>query len=147
MAFLDVQRASNGGSKMGAFILGSCFIDCLAGFWVGRQSKGADYRRFVQEYLPSYNAQELYSDLRCKLVHNYSEGGSYLFVDNKHALHFKRAGDERLIINLEDFILELEQAMNHFFSDLDSNIGLQMNAIARFKSIGLLGVGKIRLVR
>jgi len=35
MALDDVKNACKGGSKMGAFILASCFIDYMAGFMKG----------------------------------------------------------------------------------------------------------------
>lgn len=38
MAFLDIKKASNGKSKMGAFILSSCFIEYLAGFCYGKET-------------------------------------------------------------------------------------------------------------
>jgi hypothetical protein len=43
MAFLDIKRASGGKSKMGAFILASCFIDYMAGFIAGRETTNKDY--------------------------------------------------------------------------------------------------------
>ena len=87
MAFNGIKQASAGGSKMGAFILGSCFIDCLAGFVYGRQANGHDYKKFVRDYLKSYDPVKLYKDLRCALVHNYTEGGSYVFVAARPTLH------------------------------------------------------------
>jgi hypothetical protein len=39
LAFADVKKASDGGAKMGAFILASCFIDYLAGFYYGHKAK------------------------------------------------------------------------------------------------------------
>ncbi len=51
MAFMDIQRASDGKSKMGAFILSSCFIDCLAGFRYGKETNSNDYKNFVKTYL------------------------------------------------------------------------------------------------
>ena len=38
MAFLDIKKASIGNSKIGAFILASCFIDYMAGFVCGHQT-------------------------------------------------------------------------------------------------------------
>jgi hypothetical protein len=145
MAFLDIKRASAGGSKMGAFILASCFIDYMAGFACGRETKGSDYKNFVSNYLPSiYEPQKLYSDLRCKLVHNYSEGGSYWFTDNNPQLHGKTENG-RTIINLENFIDDLENALHKLLQEIQFNQSKKQTAINRYNSIGLLCVGGIVL--
>jgi hypothetical protein len=143
MAFLDIKRASAGQSKMGAFILASCFIDYMAGFIAGRETTGKDYKQIVKDYLPSlYDPEKLYKDLRCKVVHNYSEGGSYIFVDAKPALHGQKV-DSKIVINLENFIDDLEVALRKMFKDLDTVSGKQQNAEERYDKIGLLGIGRI----
>jgi len=38
MAFLDIKRASAGQSKIGAFILASCFIEYMSGFVTGKET-------------------------------------------------------------------------------------------------------------
>lgn len=40
-----------------------------------------------------YDEARLYNDLRCKLVHNSSEGGSYVFTDDKSLLHMRKSKD------------------------------------------------------
>jgi hypothetical protein len=109
----DIKKASAGGSKMGAFILCSCLIDAMEGFIKGADTNGDDYRQFVKNYQPSYNGEHLYRNLRCKLVHSYSESGSYLFVDNKPGHHHKKVNG-RMIINLENFIDDIENALKKF---------------------------------
>lgn len=143
MAFLDIIRASQGSSKMGAFILASCFIDYLAGFRYGKQTKGTDYQNFVESYLPNYNAKSLYKDLRCKLVHNYSEGGSYVFADGKATLHGTKLTDGRMIINLETFITDIEGAMARLFVEMEKDAVVRSLAIKRFKHIGLIRIAAL----
>jgi len=63
---------------MGAFILCSCLIDAIAGFRKGCDTDRYDYKGFIYKNMTSYDKEKMYSDLRCKLVHSYSEGGSYL---------------------------------------------------------------------
>jgi hypothetical protein len=143
MAFLDIKRASAGQSKMGAFILASCFIDYMAGFIAGREATNKDYKQIVKDYLPGlYDPEKLYKDLRCKVVHNYSEGGSYFFVDAKPALHGQKV-DTKIVINLENFIDDLESALRNMYSDLDSDPVKQKKAEERYDKIGLLGIGQI----
>lgn len=145
MAFRDIERASQGNSKIGAFILASCFIEYLAGFRYGKATNRADYKSFVKSYLPDYDPEKLYRDLRCKLVHNYSEGGSYAFTDANPELHGKLMNDDKIIINLENFIADIEKAMTCLFKEIETNSEVQSLAIKRFKDIGLIGV--IRLTK
>jgi len=143
MAFLDIKRASAGQSKMGAFILASCFIEYMAGFIAGRETTNKDYRQFVKDYLPGlYDPEKLYRDLRCKLVHNYSEGGSYMFADAKPALHGQKVGT-KMVINLENFIDDLEAALRKVFTELDTDPGKQKKAEDRYDKIGLMGIARI----
>ena len=137
----DIKRASHGGSKMGAFILCSCLIDAIAGFIKGADTNEEDYKDVIKKYLPSYNPKKLYKDLRCKLVHSYSEGGSYLFVDNKPDRHLvEDAG--KIIINLENFISDIESALETFNAALldTSNNQLRNAAIRRLDKNGILKV-------
>ena len=143
MAFLDIKKASAGGSKMGAFILASCFIDYMTGFVCGHETKGSDYKSFVTNYLPSvYDPSKLYKDLRCKLVHNYSEGGSYWFTDKKPHLHGQTESG-RTIINLENFIDDLEDALRKLLEEIQRDPSIQKKAIDRYNAIGLLCIGGI----
>ncbi len=141
MAFADILRASNGGSKIGAFILGSCFIDYLAGFRYRKtKTTRAKYIKFVGVYMDSFYVPErLYGDLRCKLVHDYSEGGSYAFVDARSDLHKTKLKDGRVVINLEDFITDLLAAMQKYFDELDAGRYVD-NAKRRYLDFGLLCV-------
>lgn len=141
MAFLDIQRASDGKSKMGAFILSSCFIEYLAGFRYGRETNSNDYKNFVKIYLNGkYDAEKLYRDLRCKLVHNYSEGGSYTFIDNHPELHKASTADKKVVLNLENFISDIEDALQTYFNELRTNDTIFKLALDRYFKLNVLGI-------
>jgi hypothetical protein len=76
-----------------AFILCSCLIDQLACFTYfeppktdGRPkfSNETLYKRFITDYLPIYKDLNLYVNLRCKLVHNYTVG-KFIKLTNEDA--------------------------------------------------------------
>ncbi len=139
MAFGDINRASNGGAKMGAFILCSCYIDYLAGFRFGRQTTGRDYKEFINLYLKGYDPETVYHDLRCGIVHNYSEGGSYTFMHAHPDLHFYRPGGMgKISLNLENFISDLETATNLYFEELGASDELLNLALQRKKLKSIL---------
>ena len=145
MAFKDIIRASEGKSKMGAFILGSCFIEYLAGFRYGKETTHDDYKNFIKEFLgDKYDAEKLYEDLRCKLVHNYSEGGSYEFTDAKAFLH-KQPINNKIILNLENFIDDLKLALNDYFKKLETSDELLQLAIKRYNKVGLIGLNRVHI--
>ncbi len=146
MAFLDIKRASEGKSKMGAFILSSCFIEYITGFRYGKETNGKDYKRFVAKYLTSYDAEKLYKDLRCKLVHNYSEGGSYMFTDNKAEFHLKKTTSNKLMLNLENFIDDIENALKTYFDELEKDVNIYELALLRLKKIGILGISPVTVL-
>ena len=142
MAFLDIKRASAGQSKMGAFILASCFIEYLAGFVAGKETTRKDYKAFVKNYLPQlYNPEMLYRDLRCKLVHNYSEGGSYMFVYAKSDLHGNQVAG-KMVVNLEDFIAGIEVALHKLLAELKNDGIKAKKAEGRFDKIGLISIAQ-----
>jgi hypothetical protein len=142
----DIKKASLGGSKMGAFILCSCLIDAMAGFEEGRDTTNADYKSFVTRRLPSYSAEGLYKDLRCKLVHSYSEGGSYVFVDNKPELHFVATTTGLTVINLENFVADIESALNDHIAEISIVASTRrQKAITRFNGNGVVRVQAVHV--
>jgi hypothetical protein len=144
-ALEDIKRASQGGAKMGAFILSSCLIDAIAGFMKGCDTEKDDYKCVVSKYMPDYNVDDIYKDLRCKLVHSYSEGGSYSFTDNNPSLHLTKQEDGKTIVNLENFVSEIEDALTHYSAELlnKANTSLRKMAIKRFDSNGIIQVQRL----
>jgi hypothetical protein len=143
LAMGDVKRASAGESKIGAFMLCSCLIDAMAYFSTSSPSVGANYRSFVQEYLTSYNPAKLYSNLRCKLVHNYSEGGSYMFVHAQPSMHLKPVLlANRVYINLDNFIVDIESALESFCNKLQNpnETELRRKAVLRYNRSNIIQV-------
>ncbi len=159
MAFQDIERASSGESKIGAFILASCFIDVLARYRYGVHHKEGKnilrksningeptsnktlYVGFVKEYFSNkYNAEDLYKSLRCCLVHAYTEGGKYLFTHkNKRGNHFDQIGDKTLL-NLEDFIRDIKVAYEKLIKDIKKDEELFENAKFKLHTEGTLMV-------
>ena len=148
MDFLDIRRAMDGKSLMGAFILATCFIEHMAGFRYGkRETGGKDFKEFVKNYLPEYDPEKLWNDLRCKLVHNYSEGGSYSFVNSKPDLHLSPNSYGKLTLNLESFVDEVEAAYKKYYQKLNDDEELQLLAYKRFSNPGILASGFIGMAR
>lgn len=140
IALDDIKKSYAAKSIMGTFILCSCFIDAMAGFRYGQDGRlklGKMYRTFVEEYLKDYDKVSLYYDLRCQLVHNYSESKSYKFIHDKSEFHLGEAGENKTYINLENFIADLERAVNKLFEDIENSPAAMGNAMKRYLKYGL----------
>jgi len=149
--YKDIEKASVfGEAKLAGFILGACFIDTMAGFFAGVAKKNVGsgssdrFKDFVKKYLPKYDAEKIWVDLRCGLVHSYAEGGTYVFTDaNKAGFHFNFTPTGKIILNLEDFLSDLRKAYKNFRNDIliDNNVFLK--AKNRYESMGLMGLVNI----
>lgn len=140
-------RTVTDAKHMGSFILGFCFIEWLAGYYYARQTKGEDYREFIQRFLPKYDTHEMYSALRCGLVHSFTDLGKgvhYDFREDRPHNHLKLAklkGNSNLklrVINLSNFQEDLKLAMEDLFSVLRNNPEMATRAINRFKTTGMI---------
>ncbi|HAR46555.1 MAG: hypothetical protein A2X56_04165 [Nitrospirae bacterium GWC2_57_13] len=146
-AYKDIERASvHGEAKLAGFVLGACFIDAMAGFYAGidkdesKHRSGDRFKRFVTEYLPHYDAEKLWADLRCGLVHSYAEGGTYVFTDaNKAGYHFNTTATGHIILNLEDFCADLREAYRRLRNDILTKNDCYQKAKKRYESMGLMG--------
>jgi hypothetical protein len=153
MALGDIKRASrpgekrDGGAKMAGFLLGFCFIDAAAGFHAGRTREmrnviGKHFRAFVRAYLPRYEPDALYNDLRNGLVHSYAIGETYAFThlesDGPHLQSRATGLGVRILLNLEDFVSDLERAYEELCRDIRVNPTQFAKAKRRYESIGLI---------
>lgn len=138
LAFEDLYKASFGKAKMGTFILASCYIDYLSCYYFNSDSSKENYINFVNRFLPNYSGKDLYESLRCKLVHNYTEGGKYEFIDDNPNLHLKLSEREKTRINLENFLYDLRKAKDEYFELVDNNKKYKERMINRFKKVGIL---------
>jgi len=120
------------------FILCSCLIDQISGFRYNNKEVGKRYKQFVEEYLPRYNSDELYDDLRNKLVHNYSIGIHYRLINKATHLHLQNV-DGNIYLNLSDFIADIRGALDKYFLQLKNDKEIRQNAISWYKKHKIIG--------
>jgi hypothetical protein len=123
------------------FILCSCLIDQISGFRYNTDKVSKRYKEFVQEYLPMYNSDDLYDDLRNKLVHNYSIGSRYRLIRNSMQLHLQEM-DGFIYLNLENFIADLRNALNKYFHELKNDAKIKQKALSQFARYRILAQTK-----
>ena len=135
----EIQKAID--NKMGAtaYILISCAIDCLASFWRGRDSSRTVYRDFVDEFFGGlYDGNELYRDLRCRLVHNYTLGERIIVCWDEPDIHRSCTDTGELILNLDQFFEEFKQVKRTYFAQVRSRPQLQEALLRRWTDRGIL---------
>lgn len=133
----DAWRAINGRAMVGALILGVCAIDTLGSLWAGKDASGTTYKAFAREYLPRGKEYPdlVYDGMRNRLVHNYSSRG-FSYTDGHQEMHLLNDEYNRLVINVESFVAEVEVAAKEYFIDLCSDSTLYENFLRRTKEEG-----------
>lgn len=142
MALSDIKRAQLHCSPVASFILCSCLIDAMAGFRYGwtkndERSNRKLYIDFVKNYLHGYDPVDLYTDLRCGLVHNYSAGYRYAFISKNPDWH-RVIRNNFIYINLGNFVSDIESAMHKYFSELDRDNEIRQLAMRRYDSLNII---------
>ncbi len=90
---------------------------------------------------------KLYKDLRCRLVHNYSEGGSYFFTDNHSELHKAETTEGKVILNLENFIVDIESALQAYFNELRTDDNIFKLAVDRYIKFNVIGINPTLILK
>lgn len=144
-ALNDIKKviAADKNTVLASFILCSCFIEQVSGFRYGKVSHKtgkAMFEDFVKDYMPPhYNPKQLREDLRNKLVHNYSLGNTYSLVEKRADLHLTPLGN-RIIINIENFLQELEEAFNKYINHLKQDNTIKEYALKWYEKHKILGM-------
>ena len=138
------KDGQNGSSPLVAFILVSAAIDFMAGFLEGidsfdPSSSGKIFKRFVEKYMPQYNAKYVYRSVRCRLAHNYTIGDGVALIHQNSNAHDPLGSHGEKIINFENFYADFRIGVERYFIDLQKDKGLQK----RFLRRSLLGFADV----
>ncbi len=143
-AWQDVIYASEHGTRMGGFILASIYIDYLAGYFGGEGDNRELYIGFIKKFMPQYNAEDIWMSMRCQLVHNYSERGSFEFTDGKPERHLKPSRLKgRLILNIESFLEDIKNARDGYFELVQADKRIRDKLVRRYHKYGILSESPI----
>ncbi|MFH1010572.1 MAG: hypothetical protein V1784_04990 [bacterium] len=124
----DIDHALEGNSRLGALILAACFIDYMAHIAgiisgsIGRDKSKPNYIDFVRKHMSRYDAEKLYEDFRCDLVHAYSGQGRYMYIADRPEVHLREADfPSKTLINVEDFVADVKAAFQRFREEVLSD--------------------------
>jgi hypothetical protein len=124
-----------------AFILGSCFIDQMAAYRYnhGTTSNEEHYKKFINEYLKEYNSFDLYNNLRCLIIHNYTLGEYMSLTAELQAIDQQQDVLHANVLTARRFHSALSQAFAAFSKDiLEVNSQARINAINRYNEAPVL---------
>jgi hypothetical protein len=119
-----------------AFTLCSCLIDQLATFIYNESQTRNNiiYKRFIKEYLPHYEALDLYVNLRCKLVHNYTVGKHIRLTSEEAPYENAGLGKELNVLTAKIMYNDLKGVFEKLSIELRNKNSLtRKNAIGRYK--------------
>ena len=138
------RDGQNGSSPLVAFILVSAAIDFMAGFLEGidrfdPSSSDKIFKRFVEKYMPQYNAKYVYRNVRCRFAHNYTIGDGVALIHQNSNAHDPLGSHGGKIINFENFYADFRIGVERYFIDLQKDKGLQK----RFLRRSLLGFADV----
>jgi len=137
----ESERNNQGGTPLAAYLLLSCAIDAIAGFYAGRTSKegtGEQYKEFIKRYMSRYSPENMYGKLRCALAHNFSTGEGLALTHGRSYAHNVRSLTGDVIVkNFEDVFNDFKIGLEQYFHDLDGSDDLKRNFMKRFRKFGL----------
>jgi hypothetical protein len=144
----DLKKSLKANVEVGVIILTTIGIDCLSGYFTGKESDGDTFKKFIDRFMPNYSphAVTLYKCVRNGLAHKYIikeyEQKSFLFTRNKAEKHLVPVEHKQgwFYLNREQFALDFIEAQNDFFQRVEVDKELQETAMRRLRSKGFLGV-------
>jgi hypothetical protein len=137
--FGDIIKSRKENMMIASFILCTCFIDHLSQHrYYKERFKEEKFVRFVKNYFDAkYDAEELYRDLRSKLVHNYSVNGKYLLTDGNPEDHLKMENG-KTYINIDRFIIDSKIALQQYIYELRTDESIRTIALNHYKKYRIL---------
>ncbi len=134
----ETRTAIGIGLQTAPYILISCAIDFLTTFWAGADSSRERYRDFVNAFFAGYDGENVYRELRCRMVHNHTVGQTAIICWDEPDLHGCTIGNGTVVLNLAQFFQDFIKAKNKYFAALRTSPDLLENQMARFNEMGVL---------
>lgn len=144
----DVEKSLKVDLEVGTIILVTIGIECISGYYAGKESNRQTFVNFTRDFLPIYapHADNIYACIRDGLAHDYIikdvRGKSFRFTRDKGEAHLTavEGNPEWFYINREIFAQDFLAAQFAYFKELHTNIDLQKKAMQRLKKRSFLSV-------
>ncbi len=148
----DTELDSEKAALRGAFVLGCSLLDAMSCYRFAQKSSQDNFKKFCENegFMPGYNAtgktNDLYLSLRCGMLHNYQPGNIpkntdtlYALTHDKDEKHLQQE-DKTVWINLQNFIGDVHNAVDKFFSEAKVTGDTRTNTLKWAKLHGWFGI-------
>jgi hypothetical protein len=139
----DIVKSLRSGIEVGTIILTTVGIECLSGYYTGKEAERSHFVKFMQDFMPSYlnYADDIYECIRNGLAHDYVVKKNRA---NKRSFLFKRDhGEPHLIptsrnpniiyLNRADYANDFLAAQHKYFEKVENDQRLWDKAMQRLK--------------
>jgi len=142
--FNDISINLTHQSNFGAFTLICCAIDAFGGLYLGCRKTSRDtFKGFVRKYFSkecSNYIDDIWTDFRCGFVHYLAPKSQYGIIRGSENPYFQKIKkqysdreEERLVINLDLFWQDFQEAIRKYYNELLEDEGLKRNFFSRIK--------------
>lgn len=145
-AFGDIVKSRKQNMLIGSFALCFCFVNALSAHRyfnpnrIDRQDK-IRFVNFIKAYFDQrYHqyAEQLYTDLRSRLVHNYAIGKKFAFTEGDSSYHLRVETDGTVYLLIDQFIIDIDDAFKKYLFDLHNDPVVQRHALDHYAEYQIL---------
>jgi hypothetical protein len=140
----DINKALNVGIEVGTIILTTIGIECLSGYYAGKETKRKHFVKFMHDYMPTYGyyAEDIYACVRNGLDHDYVikvnavSKNSFVFTRNAGEQHLcpTTQNPNFFYLNREQYARDFLEAQHNYFEKVEHDQDEWDRAIRRLKS-------------
>ena len=129
-------------SNFGAFTLICCAIDAFGGLYLGcRKTSGDTFKGFMRKYFSeecSNYIDDIWTDFRCGFVHYLAPKSQHGIIRGSENPYFQKIEkqynskiERQLMINLDLFWQDFQEAVRKYYNELLKDEGLKRNFFKR----------------
>jgi len=137
----DIEKALNAGLEVGVIILTVIGIDCLSGYYAGKETNRQFFVNFMKVFMPSYGsyADDIYSCVRSGLAHDYvikrnsKSKRSFVFSRDQGEPHLvpTNVNPDVIFLNRETFARDFLEAQRKYFEKAENDQSTWNKALLR----------------
>jgi len=139
----DIEKALNAGLEVEVIILTVIGIDCLSGYYAGKETNRHFFVNFMKDFMPLYGsyADDIYSCVRSGLAHDYvikqnsKSKRSFVFSRDRGEPHLvpTNANPDVIFLNRETFARDFLKAQRKYFDKVENDQSTWNKALLRLK--------------
>jgi len=140
----DVKKSLDIGIEVGTIILTTIGIECLSGYYAGKETKREHFVKFVQDFMPEYGnlADDIYECIRNGLAHDYvvkenkKNQRKFIFTRNQGEQHLSShpLNLHVFYLNRETYARDFLKIQLTYFEKVDNDQSLWDKAMQRLHS-------------